>query len=490
MIVPCWANSNLPMRVVPAPVKAPRSWPNSSLSSRSAGSAAQLTLTNGLVRRGDRRCSSRAITSLPTPLSPRSSTPTSLSATRSTIAITGCIAAPELQHGCAPSGSSADLRAEARHFGAQRLAFERVADGGFERRLADAVGVARLQDVVGRAQAHRLDDRRRRLPARQHDDLRRRMRLPDRPQRLDAVQVRHQDVQQDDVGRRAGPQALEQRRAAVEHLDSVALGGQKRLQIPGEGGVVVDDRQACGHAFPLSMGMDNARARPSPAVHTRPPSAVIRRCASATPSPCARLPRIERTFVAVQRRARRAVGGRPAGEAQRRRRAVDPGDDARCPPGAHRQQRGDGLRGAIHARSDVDGAVRRLQIAHRDAALGEHRGDPVGELPRRGPDRAGPADPRGTRPRPGTDVRSWRARPASRRAPDRGLQATAACRCERGAGSRARRRAASARRESAQRALVPRRSSRKAGTSLVARASRDANVPDCLVSQCPLPPPF
>ena len=205
-----------------------------------------------------------------------------------------------------------------------------------------------------------------------------------------------------------------------------------------------------------------------------------------------RLPRIEGTFVAVQRRpaARRRplVRMRSAAPSPcRRSLATHP----RRPPGTHRQQRRDGLRGAIHARSNVHGAIRQLEIAHRDAALGERRGDPIGELPRRRPDRAGPADPPGTRPRPGTDVRSWRARPGSRPAPGRDLRATAACRRARGAGSRARRRAASARRESAQRALVPRRSFRKkAGTSLVARAPRDANVPDCLVSQCPLPPPF
>ena len=52
-IVPVWACSNLPMRVVAAPVKAPFSWPKSSLSRSSAGSAAQLTFTNGrlLARR-------------------------------------------------------------------------------------------------------------------------------------------------------------------------------------------------------------------------------------------------------------------------------------------------------------------------------------------------------------------------------------------------------------------------------------------------------
>ena len=88
----------------------------------------------------DRRCSSRAMTSLPTPLSPRSSTLTSLSATRSTIAITGCIAAPGAPARLRALGILGELRAEPRHFGAQRLALERVADRGFERRLADASG--------------------------------------------------------------------------------------------------------------------------------------------------------------------------------------------------------------------------------------------------------------------------------------------------------------------------------------------------------------
>ena len=45
MIVPRLANSNLPTRDDCAPVKAPRSCPNSSLSSSSDGRAAQLTFT-------------------------------------------------------------------------------------------------------------------------------------------------------------------------------------------------------------------------------------------------------------------------------------------------------------------------------------------------------------------------------------------------------------------------------------------------------------
>src|SRR5229473_1687918 len=84
-MLPLSASSNLPGFSLVATVNAPRSWPNSSLSSSSLGSAAQLIFTNGFPRRGLRSCSARAIPSLPTPLSPRMSTGTSVSATRSTM---------------------------------------------------------------------------------------------------------------------------------------------------------------------------------------------------------------------------------------------------------------------------------------------------------------------------------------------------------------------------------------------------------------------
>ena len=57
-----------------APVKAPFSWPNSSLSSSVSGIAAQLTATNGLSRRGPVTWMARATSSLPVPVSPRMST--------------------------------------------------------------------------------------------------------------------------------------------------------------------------------------------------------------------------------------------------------------------------------------------------------------------------------------------------------------------------------------------------------------------------------
>ncbi len=72
--VPPSAVSTRPSLRSRASVKAPRSWPNSSDSSSCAGSAAQLSSTKGLSRRGPLKCSARATSSLPVPVSPRTST--------------------------------------------------------------------------------------------------------------------------------------------------------------------------------------------------------------------------------------------------------------------------------------------------------------------------------------------------------------------------------------------------------------------------------
>ena len=91
--VPPFATSILPIERSLAPVYAPRSCPNSSLSNSASGIAAQLIGTNGPPRRGDISWSRRAITSLPEPLSPVNVTVTSLTATarrnRSNDRITG-----------------------------------------------------------------------------------------------------------------------------------------------------------------------------------------------------------------------------------------------------------------------------------------------------------------------------------------------------------------------------------------------------------------
>ena len=57
-----------------APVNAPFSWPNSSLSISSDGIAAQLTFTNGPLARLERSWMARATSSLPVPFSPVIST--------------------------------------------------------------------------------------------------------------------------------------------------------------------------------------------------------------------------------------------------------------------------------------------------------------------------------------------------------------------------------------------------------------------------------
>ncbi|MFZ2053708.1 MAG: hypothetical protein WAU81_05875 [Candidatus Aminicenantales bacterium] len=69
-IVPPSACSNLPTLRSVAPVKAPFSWPKSSLSINSSGMAAQLTWTNGSLARMLWLWMALAMSSLPVPLSP------------------------------------------------------------------------------------------------------------------------------------------------------------------------------------------------------------------------------------------------------------------------------------------------------------------------------------------------------------------------------------------------------------------------------------
>ena len=72
--VPPSAAWNSPLWLLTASVKAPLTWPNSSDSSSASGMAPQLTATNGRAARGLARWMARASSSLPEPLSPRSST--------------------------------------------------------------------------------------------------------------------------------------------------------------------------------------------------------------------------------------------------------------------------------------------------------------------------------------------------------------------------------------------------------------------------------
>jgi hypothetical protein len=177
-----------------------------------------------------------------------------------------------------------EARAEPRHFGAQRFALQRVANRRLERRLAHAVGIARLQHVVGRAEADGFDDRRRRAPARQHDDLRVRPCLANRAQRLQAVEPRHQHVEQDDLGRRSRAKGLEQRRPGRVGVHRVAARGEQRLQILGKRRIVVDDGEARAHDGWDSSGNAMVTA-PDVGTVTLPPTIVMRRQASGSVRP-------------------------------------------------------------------------------------------------------------------------------------------------------------------------------------------------------------
>jgi hypothetical protein len=91
--VPPSACRKSPSRSAFAPVNAPLTEPNNSLSMSSRGRAAQLTLMILFLLRGLNVWMRSAMTSLPVPLSPVMSTVTSLGAMRSTVRTTPRMAA-------------------------------------------------------------------------------------------------------------------------------------------------------------------------------------------------------------------------------------------------------------------------------------------------------------------------------------------------------------------------------------------------------------
>ena len=91
--VPPFADSNRPMRSRVAPVNAPASAPNNSLSSNWSGSAPAFTFTKAVFRRPEFAWMISAIFSLPAPFGPVISTGTSAAATCNASVTTRCIAA-------------------------------------------------------------------------------------------------------------------------------------------------------------------------------------------------------------------------------------------------------------------------------------------------------------------------------------------------------------------------------------------------------------
>jgi hypothetical protein len=195
-IAPWFAYSNLPSLRFCAPVNAPFSNPNSSLSSSSEGSAAQFTFTNGWSRRPESWKIVRATSSLPVPLSPRTSTVMSVSATCSMISRTSRI------FGLSPHSSSSSVSERARPRSRSTSCLSARFSSAFLERQLELLDLERLAQEVGSAQAHRLDDVAAWPVPREHHDRDVGRSLLEPAQRLEAVHARQHHVERHDV--RAG----------------------------------------------------------------------------------------------------------------------------------------------------------------------------------------------------------------------------------------------------------------------------------------------
>ena len=167
--VPPSASSKRPTRSALASVKAPLTWPNSSLSNTPSDRPPALTVTIGRPARGDTACSACATRPLPVPFSP----------VIEHVGVRGPDARDHLQHRAHRRRLGEDRRAAV---GLQRLVL------GLEL-LAAAQGAAqlglrahdreqprvvpRLLDEVAGAAAHRLDGDVARSPGRHHHDRQR-----------------------------------------------------------------------------------------------------------------------------------------------------------------------------------------------------------------------------------------------------------------------------------------------------------------------------
>ena len=146
--MPRCATSNLPALRPTAPVKAPFSYPNSSVSRRFSGIAAQLIATNGPDALGLSACSARATSSLPVPLSPSTSTVVSPDAARWTArhhALQRVVLADDVRQ-AAPCGQ---LLAEQQVLGGETPLLERASD-----EHQQVLGIDGLREEVERPLAH------------------------------------------------------------------------------------------------------------------------------------------------------------------------------------------------------------------------------------------------------------------------------------------------------------------------------------------------
>src|SRR6185436_8801134 len=184
--VPWSASTNLPSFFSCAPVNEPFSWPNRIDSTRFSGIAPQLTEMNGLPERSEAPWMQRAMTSLPTPDSPRISS--------------ALDEADDLAHRrragdhVLEAHLAVGFLGEALHLAAQVRELEGVAD-----RDGDALWRGRLHEEVDRAGPHGLDDSVDAAGGGEHDDREVGAALHQAFERLHAREARHDEVEEDDI---------------------------------------------------------------------------------------------------------------------------------------------------------------------------------------------------------------------------------------------------------------------------------------------------
>jgi hypothetical protein len=247
--VPPSAVSTRPSLRSRASVKAPRSWPNSSDSSSCAGSAAQFSSTKGLARRGPLKCSARATSSLPVPVSPTHQH------RRRVAVLQARLGLQQLAHGGPQALHAVGFTHERGELGAVAFALLEVVEcavlacigrGALDQH-AQLGQRDRLGQEVQRAGLHRIH---RQLDAgvpRDHDHLGIRTLRADPRQRLQPVHARQVEVQHHDVGRegrQCGDPLLRRRRAA--HLAALPL--EVGAHVLGQHGLVLDDQDGVVHA--------------------------------------------------------------------------------------------------------------------------------------------------------------------------------------------------------------------------------------------------
>ena len=236
--MPPSADSNSPRFCCRASVNAPRSWPNSSLSSSVSGSAEHVMFMNGLLARSLLKCSTFAARSLPVPLSPVSSTvDAGLVATFASSERSMPIAADSPDDAIDAVGSRL-RRAQTAHFAPQLRGLQRT-----RHQKRHVVQIERLVGEVERTFLHRFD---RGLDAGvggEEDDEGVGVELLDALEHGHAVHVGQLVIEEHEID--AVARALERLLAGAGLLDVIPFGAHPLGQRPANQLLVVDHQNPC-----------------------------------------------------------------------------------------------------------------------------------------------------------------------------------------------------------------------------------------------------